>query len=150
MCIRDSFIDALDAGTLTREAMVAEFVETFEFVQRMEGPAIEFVASTFTSSGDTLDGGTGNDLLFGGRGADEFVFDTEDGGADTILDFTAGTDLIDLGSNTDFDSFAEVLAVAAQQGQDTILDFGGGNTLTLEGVILSELTAEDFGFDVMG
>ena len=147
---RADFIDALDAGTLTREAMVAEFVETFEFVQRMEGPAIEFVASTFTSSGDTLDGGTGNDLLFGGRGADEFVFDTEGGGADTILDFTAGTDLIDLGSNTDFDSFAEVLAVAAQQGQDTILDFGGGNTLTLEGVILSELTAEDFGFDVMG
>ena len=81
---------------------------------------------------------------------DDVGDNTEEGDADTILDFTAGTDLIDLGSNTDFDSFEEVLAVATQQGQDTILDFGGGNTLTLEGVILSDLTADDFGFDVMG
>ena len=142
---RANFTEALDAGTLTRAEMVAEFVNSFEFVQRMEGPAAEFVAGTYSGSGDTLIGGTGNDVLFGGRGADNFVFDTQGGGNDIVLDFTAGTDILDLGSNAAFDSFVEIMAAATQVGQDTIFDFGDDNTLTLKGVIASELTEADFG-----
>ena len=48
---------------------------------------------------DTLDGGTGADILAGGPGADTFIIRAGDGGssitdADTIYDFTDGTDLI--------------------------------------------------------
>ena len=48
---------------------------------------------------DTLDGGTGADTLTGGAGIDTFVIRAGDGGssisnADTITDFTDGTDLI--------------------------------------------------------
>ncbi|MDA9314936.1 hypothetical protein N9Q29_00515, partial [bacterium] len=48
---------------------------------------------------DTLDGGTGADTLTGGAGIDTFVIRSGDGGssisdADTITDFTDGTDLI--------------------------------------------------------
>jgi len=142
---RADFTEALDAGALTRADMVAEFVNSFEFVQRMESLAAEFVAGTFTSSGDTLDGGMGNDIMFGGRGADSFAFDTQDGGADIVLDFTSGTDTLDLGAHADFDSFSEIMAVGSQVGLNTVFDFGDGNTLTLENVILADLTEADFG-----
>ena len=52
---------------------------------------------------DTLDGGTGADILHGGDGTDTFVIRAGDGGssitdADTIQDFTDGTDAIGLDS----------------------------------------------------
>ena len=52
---------------------------------------------------DTLDGGTGADSLSGGSDADTFVIRTGDGGAsitdaDTITDFTDGTDIIGMSS----------------------------------------------------
>ena len=48
---------------------------------------------------DTIDGGAGNDTLNGGGGIDTFVIRSGDGGssisdADTITDFTDGTDII--------------------------------------------------------
>jgi Ca2+-binding RTX toxin-like protein len=45
---------------------------------------------------DTLDGGAGKDTMTGGSGADIFIFSTKNGGADTITDFTTGTDKIHL------------------------------------------------------
>ena len=86
--------------------------------------------------------------MFGGRSSDVFVFDTETGGADTILDFTNGVDTIDLGGVAAFDSFTEVIAAGTQDGLDAVFDFGDGNTLTLNNTSLEELVASDFGFGV--
>ena len=44
---------------------------------------------------DTLNGGSGDDRLAGGPGNDVFVFGPGDG-ADTVTDFSSGTDKIDL------------------------------------------------------
>ena len=147
---RAAFTAALENGTLTRADVVAEFAESQELRNRTDDAAAEFVSTVFTNNMDVLDGGAGDDILFGGRGADSFVFDTQDGGMDTVLDFTSGTDTLDLGANADFDSFAEIMAAGSQAGQDTVFDFGDGNTLTLENVILSELTEADFGILMMG
>lgn len=72
-------------------------------------------------------------------------------GADTITDFSplaaSNNDVVQLvGFGTSFDSFVEIIAVATQVGADTVLDFGGGQTLTLQSVTLGSLTAGDFMF----
>ena len=38
------------------------------------------------------------------------------------------------------------MAAAAQIGVDTVIEFGGGDTLTLENVLLDDLNAGDFLF----
>ena len=47
---------------------------------------------------DVLNGSLGNDIMFGGTGSDQFVFNTTLGkdNIDTILDFVSGTDKINL------------------------------------------------------
>ena len=47
-------------------------------------------------------------------------------------------------NNPAFNSLAEILAAGSQVGLDTVFDFGGGNTLTLNNTIFAELEATDF------
>ncbi|WP_052304653.1 calcium-binding protein [Nostoc punctiforme] len=49
-----------------------------------------------SNSNDTLSGGGGNDILAGGNGTDTFVFDSYNQGVDTIYDFNATNELIQL------------------------------------------------------
>ncbi len=93
---------------------------------------------------DTLNGGAGNDLIGGGAGNDTFVYST---GRDTIYDFVAGAggiDTIDLRGVAGIQSLADVLAKATQVGANTVIDFGGGNTLTLQSVTKTSLVSGDF------
>ncbi|MBB2964901.1 family 16 glycosylhydrolase [Methylobacterium sp. R2-1] len=90
-------------------------------------------------------GGRGNDILTGGGGSDRFVVAKGDG-SDFITDFSTGAvgrDVVRL-DGFGFKSFAEVAARMSQSGADSVLDLGGGATLTLRGTSLSNLTAEHF------
>ncbi|MEA2876325.1 MAG: hypothetical protein QOF14_1521 [Hyphomicrobiales bacterium] len=95
---------------------------------------------------DRLDGGTGADFLNGGAGDDRFIYRAGDG-ADTIFGFAAGPgseDRIRLVMVPNVNTFADVLARATQVGNDTLIDFGGGNSITLRNVQRSSLSADDF------
>jgi hypothetical protein len=81
--------------------------------------------------------------------ADVFVYDSgrEIDDLDYITDFRPGVDKVDLSrtdkfGGTDFD---ELLASANQVGADTVIDMGLGS-LTLEGIDVEDLDAEDFIF----
>lgn len=101
------------------------------------------------SGDDRILGGAGVDTLIGGADDDLFIYRPGDG-ADTILDFTPGSgsqDAIALrSSGEDFDTFAEVLAAATDQGSNLLINFGGGDTLLLEGIQKSDLHQDDFVF----
>ena len=97
---------------------------------------------------DIINGGSGADTLTGGTGQDTFVF-APGGGADVVTDFVAGAGIVD---RLDLVAFAEIhnlndaLSFAAQVGANTVFNFGGGDTLTLQNVVKTSLTADDFAF----
>jgi VCBS repeat-containing protein len=103
---------------------------------------------------DRLEGFAGVDTLTGGVGADTFVFRTGYG-RDVFTDFvagSAGTDVIELGLGTAFDTFAEVMAAAVQgtgvNAANTIITFNATDSITLQNVQKSALIAADFHFVV--
>ena len=100
---------------------------------------------------DRILGGAGLDWLTGDNGRDTFVYHAGDG-ADIVTDFYAhrrgaNADIIEISDDvTGFDVFADILAAASQVGANTVIDFGSGDTLTLQGVQISALNASDFAF----
>src|SRR3546814_11273886 len=97
---------------------------------------------------DIIHGRGGDDILIGGDGDDRFVFG-DAAGSDTIMDFAAGAgsvDTIDLVGNSLLNDFTDILANASQVGDDTLIDLGGTDTLTLIGVNRLDLHQDDFVF----
>jgi Ca2+-binding RTX toxin-like protein len=92
---------------------------------------------------DEIGGGLGKDILTGGGGNDFFVFFKGDG-KDVITDFDAfgGEGNQDLILKT-FDKKSDIDII--KSGDDTIIDFGGGSTLTLLDVARKDVSMEDFG-----
>jgi Ca2+-binding RTX toxin-like protein len=97
------------------------------------------------SGDDTLTGWAGDDSLTGGGASDTFVF-AWSFGHDTISDFT-DVDLLDLSAVQSITDFSDLSSNhLSQSGGNTLIDAGGGNTITLIGVDLNSLTADDFIF----
>ena len=98
---------------------------------------------------NVLEGGAGDDRLSGLAGDDIFRFALGDDN-DTITDFSAGAgtdDVINVaGFGAAFDTFAEVMAAASDIAGDVVIDFGGGDTLTLENTAVAALHQDDFTF----
>ena len=131
-------------------------VETFDSIENIEGgqwtDTILGDANANVLDGgegdDVINGRGGDDLLTGGSGNDRFVFGNGPGN-DAITDFTAGAgtdDQIDLAGNSFLNSFSDILANSSQVGADTVIDVGGGEDLTLLGVIRLALHQDDFVF----
>lgn len=96
------------------------------------------------SGNDELDGDSGNDVLYGGKGADRFIFD-ENAGRDVIKDFKVGADRIEIDIDG-LNGFAGLKITDNAKGH-AVIDFGGGESVTLKGVAKASLGASDFIFD---
>jgi hypothetical protein len=97
---------------------------------------------------DTLGGGAGADTLTGGTGHNTFVYGPG-GGADIVTDFDAGAGIVDrvnLAAFGGIHNLSDALSFATQVGADTVFNFGGGDTLTLQSVAKTSLTTDDFTF----
>ena len=88
---------------------------------------------------DRLYGDEGNDTLAGGDGNDTF-FLTTGGGNDTILDFDAGADKLDLSAFRQVRTTADL--ALSQRGDDLVIDLSAhrGGTVTLEDFDRADLT----------
>jgi len=90
---------------------------------------------------DVLNGKAGNDTLYGQAGADTFLFE-HGTGVDTVGDFVAGTDKIDLTAIGY--SWQQVQNAFHQNGADLAIDLGNGDSVVLHGVTASQLQQSDF------
>ena len=99
-----------------------------------------------TGSKDALYSTSGTDILTGGSGADTFVFDKAAFGKDTVTDFIAtgaGHDILQFDHNV-FSDFAAALAHATQAGNNFVIAYDTADTITLTGIKLNQLSADDF------
>jgi Ca2+-binding RTX toxin-like protein len=95
---------------------------------------------------DLLDGGAGNDILDGGKGLNTYVFaDGYDN--DTIVKYKAGKDIVDLTGVSGVSNFSEIALLMEQIDRKTVLiDFGNGDSLTLQKTTIDLLTANQGDF----
>lgn len=98
---------------------------------------------------DRLHGGDGDDILRGGGGEDTFVFGGNFG-HDIVEDFNAGKqwEFIDFFSLDSITSFSDLTAnhLSENTDGDAMITDANGNTITLLGVSISKLSADDFLF----
>jgi hypothetical protein len=95
-----------------------------------------------TTGNDTITAGAANETLFGYGGNDTFVFSANIG-KDTIADFQATNDVLQISHNV-FASFADVLAHAAQVGSDVTVTIDPHDSVTLHNTTLTHLTTNNF------
>jgi Ca2+-binding RTX toxin-like protein len=106
------------------------------------GPAAGNDALNGGNGNDTLYGGRGNDLLTGGAGDDRFVIEAACG-ADHITDFS-NHDTIVFDPGTGVDSYSDL--TLTKVGNSTLITWGTGDSLTVDGVKPNQLHASDFSF----
>ena len=101
---------------------------------------------------DIIFGGAGNDALIGGSGNDKFVFNFGATGHDVITDFqvhggTAQGDVVALAGFSDH-TFDQAIADGhiAQSGTDVVISDGAQIVATLQDIALDSLHAQDFLF----
>ena len=142
--------DYNNAASVNGQGLVVDFSQPGHNTGEAQGDTYNSIENIRGSSfNDILKGDSGPNVLTGQGGADTFVYAvdsvTHHGGADTIADFShAQGDKIDLTGVANVHTFADVQAHATQNGADTFIDFGGGDTLTLKGVTATNLVASDF------
>jgi Ca2+-binding RTX toxin-like protein len=98
---------------------------------------------------NVLAGNGGNDTLAGGFGNDTFNFARTNGvvdfGNDTITDFAAGTDHLQI-DHAIFGNFADVQQHMQQVGDDVVITYDASDSITLHNVQVANLHANDFLF----
>jgi Ca2+-binding RTX toxin-like protein len=96
--------------------------------------------------GDLLDGWLGDDTLTGGTGEDTFKYSIgtqTGGGEDHIVGFELNFDFVDLRGTTVM-NFTALQKLMKDVGDDLVIDFKGGNTLTIEDVHKADVTDSHF------
>ncbi|MDO6732256.1 calcium-binding protein [Marinovum sp. 2_MG-2023] len=98
-----------------------------------------FAADTLSGGGgdDELRIGGGDDIATGGQGADTFVFFGNRIEDDVITDYDVGVDELHLDDALWGGGLTEAQVInrfASVENGDVVFDFGGGNSITLDGV----------------
>ena len=95
---------------------------------------------------DIISAGGGNDVMSGSQGGDSFVIEA-DSGDDVVTDFSKSQDVIvfDVAGVEDFGD----LTLTASGSHDTLITWGTGDSLLLEGVKPNQLDASAFDFGAL-
>ena len=118
----------LTTGTVTGTWKGTAFSDNLSNIEKIVGSTTDDIITGSTGN-DTLEGNTGNDIINGGAGDDTYVYRFGDGN-DAISD-TGGLDSIILADNA-----IEELTTSRRVGDDLVLEFSDGGTLTVTGAYI--------------
>jgi len=122
-----------DGYTLTANVENGTVEGSLDFY--LEGNELDNVLKG-NAAANSLYGHGGDDTLIGGKGVDWFYFDVEESfGKDRITDFDAEKEVLVLSTNQ---------FQTTKEGDDTVLVFGSGDRIILEGIQPAELSDANF------
>ncbi|MGH0004656.1 calcium-binding protein [Pseudovibrio ascidiaceicola] len=144
--------DGGDSGQL-RIANMGQHIERFEFadgtilsgIEVRDDGRLELIG---TSEDDVIIGSASGEIVTGNEGTDTFIFTGTSFGIDKVTDFAAGAgseDIIRFDANV-FADFDAVITAASEDGSDTEIRLDDNNSVTLKGVLVSDLHLDDFQF----
>ncbi|MBS0242610.1 MAG: DUF4214 domain-containing protein [Proteobacteria bacterium] len=131
----NAWVSQLNAGK-SRAEVVLGFSESAEYQNNTVSGLDNFMRTAEPKWNDVLEGGTGDDKLAGGRGADIYVFRNGAGGNDTIYGFEPWDELQLSGFG--FASGADAIGHMVQNGSDVVFNFSG-QIITFKNMTLAEL-----------
>jgi Ca2+-binding RTX toxin-like protein len=132
-----AWTQALASGSQSRAEAVLNLAESAENVQGTAAALTGFMLGL--GSDDRLDGGAGLNVLFGGIGADRFVFAQADGGSDRVAGLEAW-DRLQL-DGFGYASAAQALSHFHQEGADTLFQ-DQGTSVTFVDTALAQIHAD--------
>lgn len=136
-----AWVNNLETG-MTREEVVEFFVDSMEFVLRTGDALFEFMESYGIN--DTILAGSGENIVAGGLYSDVFVFQAEDEGTTTILDWEEWDTL--RFSEFGYGAAGDAIANMTQSGDDVVFE-DQGTVITfqdteLEDILASQISTE--------
>ncbi len=136
-----SWTGHLAAGTRDRAQVVEAFAQSAEFIRTSATPLLDWMRSRGVD--DRLEGGAGDDILFGGLNVDRFVFRADAPGHDRVIGFEPW-DQVQF-SGFGYDDAASARAHMTQAGAD-VLFIQGNVSVTFEHTTLATFTDSVFQF----
>ena len=145
--MQTSDLTALTVTTTYIGAMVLDVTESWTNTDGSTGKATIADNVEAYAPGVPIFALSGNDTLTGAGGHSEFVL-AQPIGNDTIYNFNAATDKIDLIGFANIASFSDIPAlVTSDASGNAVVTLGAGETITLQGVHAASLNASDFLFN---
>lgn len=132
----DNWLTHLREGTRSREEVVRGFAQSGEFIRSTGDDLTAYLRRL--GENDRLEGGAGEDVLYGGVLSDTFVFAAFDGGSHTVVDLEAW-DRIEL-QGFGYGGKGGALSHFQQVGDDVVFD-DQGVTVTFLDADLDVVTA---------
>ena len=131
----------LDNDTATRAQVVLGFSESQEFIDASQASLVSYMRGL--GSDDRLVGGAGANTLFGGWGADSFVFNATETANDTVIGLEAW-DTIELQQSTFADANAALAALS--ETADGVMLTDGATSILFADTSITDFSADMFVF----